>query len=74
MKKVILLLSAIVMLSSCSVLKRTYVQDYSDQIELVRTNFPEIYELYCRGSVVIDDVYTYVKDGRERVGINYHYR
>ena len=53
---------------------RIIVQDYSDQIELVRTNFPEIYELYCRESVVIDDVYTYVKDGRERVGINYHYR
>ena len=74
MKKAILLLSAIIMFSSCSVMKRTYVRDYSARIELIKTNFPEIYELYCRGTVIIDDVYTYEKDGTERVGINYHYR
>jgi hypothetical protein len=55
-------------------MKRTYVRDYSARIELIKTNFPEIYELYCRGAVIIDDVYTYEKDGTERVGINYHYR
>ena len=50
---------------------RTYIRDYGKQIELVKTNFPEIYDLYRRGSVIIDDVYTYEKDGKERVGIHY---
>lgn len=74
MKRLILLLSVIIMLTSCSVVKRTYVRDYGERIELVKTNFPEIYDLYRRGSVIIDDVYTYEKDGKERVGIHYHYR
>lgn len=74
MKKVIILLSAIAMLSSCSTMKRTYIRDYANQMELIKTNFPEVYELYHRGEVVIDNLYTYEKDGGERVGINYHYR
>ena len=64
MRRLILLLSVIIMLTSCSVVKRTYVRDYGERIELIKTNFPEIY----------DDVYTYEKDGKERVGIHYHYR
>lgn len=70
MKRLILLLLFFAVLTSCSV-TRTY---YGKQIELVKTNFPEIYDLYRRGSVIIDDVYTYEKDGKERVGIHYHYR
>ena len=30
--------------------------------------------MYCNGTVIIDNVYTYEKDGIERVGVNYHYR
>ena len=59
------MLSVIIMLTSCSVVKRTYVRDYGERIELIKTNFPEIYDLYRRGSVIIDDVYTYEKDGKE---------
>lgn len=55
------MLSVIIMLTSCSVVKRTYVRDYGERIELIKTNFPEIYDLYRRGSVIIDDVYTYEK-------------
>ncbi len=73
MKRLILLLSVIIMLTSCSVVKRTYVRDYGERIELIKTNFPEN-DLYRRGSVIIDDVYTYEKDGKERVGIHYYYR
>ena len=50
------------------------IRDYSERIELIKTNFPEIYELYRRGEVVINDVYTYEKDGHEKVHINYYYR
>lgn len=73
MKKLILLVLFIVVLASCGV-QKTHVRDYGKRIELVKTNFPEIYELFCHGSVVIDDVYTYEKDGKERVNIKYHYR
>lgn len=74
MKRLIILLSIIVMLTSCSVVQRTYVRDYGEQIELIKTYFPEIYDLYRQGVVIIDDVYTYEKDGKERAGVHYHYR
>lgn len=74
MKKIILLFLIITMFSSCSIMNRTYIHDYSEKIELLERNFPEIYELYCRGAVIIDDVYTYEENGVERVGIHYHYR
>ena len=73
MKRLILLLLFFAVLTSCSV-TRTYIRDYGKQIELVKTNFPEIYDLYRRGEVVINDVYTYEKDGHEKVHINYYYR
>ena len=63
MKRLILLFSVITIFSSCSVIKKTHIRDYSERIELIKTNFPEIYELYRRGEVVINDVYTYEKDG-----------
>ena len=69
MKRLILLFSVITIFSSCSVIKKTHIRDYSERIELIKTNFPEIYELYRRGEVVIHDVYTY-----EKVHINYYYR
>ena len=58
-------------LSSCSV---TYVRDYKEQIELIKTNFPEIYDLYCNGDIIITSVYTYKKDGSKRVHVDYRYR
>lgn len=73
MKKFVCLLSFVAILSSC-VLNRTYIRDYGEQIRLVRENFPEIYDMYCDGLIIIDDVYTYDKDGTERVGVSYRYR
>ena len=73
MKKFACLLLLITILSSCA-LNRTYVKDYSRQIQLIKRNFPEIYDMYCNGTVIIDNVYTYEKDGIERVRVNYHYR
>ena len=73
MKKIVCLLFATALFSACAV-KKTYVRDYTQQIQLVKENFPEIYDMYRQGTVIIVDVYTYEKDGRSRVGINYRYR
>ena len=73
MKKLIFLLLIVIGFSSC-VLNRTYISDYREQIRLMKANFPEIYELYRQGDVIITSVYTYEKDGQERVHIEYRYR
>ncbi len=54
--------------------KRTYIRDYDEQIEPTKQNFAEIYNLYRRGAVIIDKVYKFEKEGKEQVGIRYHYR
>ncbi len=74
MNKLILLLSFIVVSTSCSTVKRTYIRDYDEQIEPTKQNFAEIYNLYRRGAVIIDKVYKFEKEGKEQVGIRYHYR
>ena len=68
----LLLLTSIIFIS-CSV-KKTYIHDYSFRIELIKINFPEVYDLYRQGDVIIDNVYTYYKDGHERVHVSYRYR
>lgn len=66
------MLMLVVLFSSCAT-NRTYINDYSEKMRLARTNFPEIYDMYCRGVVGITDVYTYEKDGQPKIGINYRY-
>lgn len=77
MKKMFFMLSFVAVLTSCSIydlMPKTYIYDYGERIRLIKTNFPEIYDLYRQGIVIINDVYTYEKDGEERVHISYHYR
>lgn len=78
MKKVVLLIvSTLIVLSSCANLKYNYrqVNDYGEKMELVKNNFPEVYRLYTNGDVVIDKVYTYDDyQGEPQVHISYHYR
>lgn len=74
MKKFIFLLFATIVFSSCSVFNRVYVNDYGRKVQLLKDNFPEIYDLYRNGHVIIDDVYIYEQNGKERVGVNYRYR
>ena len=51
------------------------VTDYSERMQLLRTNFPEIYTLYTNGSIIINEMYEYNdKDGTPQVHINYRYR
>ena len=79
MKKPIAILIAATMLCSCASLRyKDYrpVTDYREQMELVRINFPEVYEMYKDGEVIIDEVFEYTdrKTGGEKVHISYHYR
>lgn len=79
MKKLIVIFIIIVTLSSCaSLYYKDYrlITDYSERIVLVKDNFPEIYNLYRNGDVIIDEVFKYTdkSTGKERVHISYHYR
>lgn len=52
------------------------VNDYSEEMRILKNNFPEVYELYKNGDVVIDKIfyYTHKKTGKEMTHIQYHYR
>lgn len=70
------LMLAVITLSSCAIANKVIVRDYDEKMELVKINFPEIYDLYVDGKVIIDKVYTYddKKTGTPRVNVSYHYR
>ncbi len=72
MKKIFILLFVIFTLCSCA--KRTYIHDYSQRIQVIKTNFPELYDMYCKGIVIINDVYLYEKGDDIDIKVNYHYR
>ena len=83
MKKILVILISATMLCSCSTVAKHIrykdyhrVKDYRTQMELVQENFPEVYNLYRQGEVIIDEVFEYTdkKTGKERVNISYHYR
>jgi len=47
---------------------------YDEQMELLKTNFPEIYDLYRQGTVMLVDMYVYNDENRkEQVHITYRY-
>jgi len=84
MKRLLTILVSVTLLSSCSfripnaIKYKDYhrVRDYREQMELVEENFPEIYNLYRQGEVVIDEVFEYTdrKTGKSRVNVSYYYR
>ena len=50
-------------------LKKRYITDYSEQMNVLKANFPEVYNLYSSGRASIDNIYEYVaKDGK----VNFH--
>ena len=75
MKKVLVFaLLGMALLSSCAT-NRKYITNYSDRMQVVRDYFPEIYELYRDGQVIIDSVYEKVdKNNQSHYHISYHYR
>ena len=89
MKRVLsLLISLFVVLStsSCGVMSellgyhfdhydKKYIKDYSEQMDVLRTGFPEIYSLYCNGKIVINEMYHYkTKEGNSMTHIGYYMR
>ena len=80
MKRFLLILVTAFILTSCGVpkyLKKDYrpVRDYSERMELLQKNFPEVYNLYRNGEVVIEDMYEYTdRNGHPQVHISYYYR
>ena len=80
MKKVILILVIVNLITGCGLIKYTKpgyrnVKNYSERMELLQSNFPEIYGLYRQGDVVIDEMYQYYdRSGNPKVHVSYHYR
>lgn len=69
MKRILLLIIMACVLNGCAI---NYIRDYSEKMRVVQTHFPEIYELYKEGEVMIKDVYYNEKKGRYH--ISYEYR
>lgn len=73
-KQVVLILLGCVALCGCYPKGYVMINDYSKRMELVRENFPEIYDMYCNGLIKITEVYTYPsKTGGERIHIEYEH-
>ena len=73
----LLLLVAVIcvfVLSSCVSVRsnKEYITDYSKKMEYTKKYFPEIYDLYIQGKVVIDKVYFDKRD--MSIKISYDYR
>ena len=49
--------------------------DYSTMMKLLKENFPELYDLYRNGSIIVNSVSEYVdQDGDIRLNVSYRYR
>lgn len=70
-EKTYFLLLIVIGFSSC-VSHKIYISDYSEKIRIVKNSFPEIYDLYRKGEVIIESVYRDTKDGK--MHIEYYYR
>ena len=73
-KRYLIWITTFCLLFAACALNRHYVTDYGEKMTLVKVNFPEIYDMYKRGQIIINEVYTYEKDGKELVHVNYIYR
>lgn len=50
------------------------IVEYDEQMGLLKTNFPEIYDLYRQGIVTLVGMYVYNdENGKENVHITYRY-
>ena len=78
LKKILVILISVLMLCSCaSIFYMDYkpVNDYSSQMELLQENFPEVYNLYRNGDIILNEMFMYTgENGEPRVHISYHYR
>lgn len=63
---------AIAILFASCIYNREYITDYGKETTIVRENFPEIYDLYKQGKVIIESVYIDLDTNRYHV--EYRYR
>ncbi len=61
----------IVLFASCMT-NRQYISDYGSRMNIVKTMFPEIYDLYRQGDVIIESVYLDLDTNKYH--IEYRYR
>ena len=61
----------IALFASCMT-NRQYISDYNRQMNIVKTMFPEIYDLYRQGDVIINSVYLDLDTNKYH--IEYEYR
>lgn len=85
MKKVVLSILCVLMVTSCATQaciysvrdqkpKKEYIEDYSEKMEILKMDFPEVYKLFCDGKVRLHEMYTVTdRKGRKRVKFNYSY-
>ena len=79
MKKLLLLLFTVLSLASCSSSTNFWtgrpkdavmIVDYSARMETLKKYFPEKYNLYCQGKLVIVEMYMYdIKNGDPKVKV-----
>ena len=61
----------IALFASCMT-NRQYISDYNRQMNIAKTMFPEIYDLYRQGDVIIESVYLDLDTNKYH--IEYRYR
>lgn len=81
MKNLLITLLFIFMLSSCAginwLTRDNYerVKGYDNRMTTLKENFPEIYNLYINGHIVIRDLFYYTdSEGKRQIKVNYKYR
>lgn len=72
MKKLKFLSLMIIMLFSACIFNREYITDYSEKMQIAKRHFPEIYQLYQQGSLVIESIY--LDKDTNKYHISYRYR
>ena len=51
------------------------ITGYGEKMFVLRTSFPEVYQMFCEGKVIVNYIYKYVdKDGHVKYHISYTYR
>ena len=62
----------VIVLFASGMTNRQYISDYSSRMNIVKTMFPEIYDLYRQGDVIINSVYLDLDTNKYH--IEYEYR
>ena len=52
---------------------RYYYRDFRERIEVVKSNYPELYEMYISGVIDINSVYKYVEEETGKIKIHVSY-